>query len=287
MPNLVYLNGQYLPRAQATLDIDDRGVQFADGVYEVVRYHRGVALEMPRHVQRLHDSLAAVRIALSHELPGAQMATLSDELVARNGLRDATVYWQVTRGVAPRKHLFGDLRLRPTVLITATPATPLDYDAPTPTGAAITHEDLRWQCCGIKSLMLLPNVLARQTAAERGCYEAILIRAGVVTEATATSVFAVVDGELRTHPADGTILPSVTRALLIERARAAGIAVREAAVTADELVAAAEILICGTSTHVMAITRLDGRTIGTSLPGPLTNTLHRLLMDHIAAACGR
>lgn len=275
----VYLNGQTLPRTRATLDIEDRGTMFADGVYEVISYYGGRPLALDQHVARLRRSLDAVRLPIPGEIDS--LGAITADLLKRNALSDAKVYWQVTRGPAPRDHAF-PRGVKPTVLVMTYPATPPDPAAPPRAISCITHEDQRWSMCWIKSLMLLPNVLAKNAALDRGAQEAVLIRNGLVTEGTSTSVFAVRNGELWTHPADQWILGGITRAILIEEARAVGLGVREEAVPAAELPGVDELLICGTTTHVAGVVTLDGKRVGDGRVGPVTRKLGGLLMNRIS-----
>ncbi len=280
--SIVYLNGQFVPRSQAHLDIDDRGTLFADGVYEVVRYWNGVGLALDAHVQRLHRSCTAIDIAIADDL--TRIGDLSNEVVRRNGLRDAGVYWQVTRGVAPRRHAYPP-GLTPTMLVAASPGEPLDPQATIRQAAAILHPDERWSQCWIKSLMLLPNVLAKTRAVRAGADEAILHRHGRITEGTSTTVCVVRDGALWTHPLDGSILPSVTRQIVLELGRGDGLPIREEAYPTAELDAAQEVMILSTTTMATAITRVDGRAIGDGAAGPVARRLHRLLLDRVVAEC--
>lgn len=272
--SLIYLNGRFVPRREATLDVEDRGVLFADGVYEVVRYFAGRPFLMAEHERRLADSLRAIDLP-----PIDQAGAISDELVRANGLRDATVYWQVTRGAAgPRKHVY-DAGATPTVLMIASPAPAVDPDAGPRRVRVITTDDTRWRDCWIKSLMLLPNVLARTAAARAGADEALFVRDGRVTEGTSTSVLAVLDGVLHTHPLDGSILPGVTRAWLLRAAHDAGLTIRERAATKDQLLDADEAMICGTTTLLASVSHVDDRPIGGGAVGPVAARLHRALLS--------
>ncbi|MFW6031898.1 MAG: aminotransferase class IV, partial [Phycisphaeraceae bacterium] len=174
----------------------------------------------------------------------------------------------------------------PTVLAIAYPVGPMNLEETPASWRVCLDEDRRWTECWIKSLMLLPNVLARQAAREAGCQEVILHRDGRVTEGSAANVFIVRGGELVTHPADRWILSGITRNLLIELARAEGVTVREEPFTTDELLAADEIFFTGTTTHLAAAVEVDGQTIGEGTPGPVTRQLHRIFVDHVARTCG-
>ncbi len=263
----IYLNGQFIAKQDAKVSIEDRGFLLADGVYEVVRIYNGKPFMLDLHVQRLRQSLAAIRIQADAD----ELTNATRELLDRNGLRDARAYWQVTRGAAPRNHAF-PTNVQPTVLAMVDPVAPLLPDAPLPTDKALLTDDRRWLDCAIKSLMLLPNVLARQQALEAGCGEAIFHRGSVVSEGAATSVFAVIDGVLRTHPTDGSILPGVTRAVVLELAKAEGIALSEQAFTVDDMARAQELILTGTTKHVTAVTRCGGHDYPV---GPVAQKLHR------------
>ncbi|MEX2212502.1 MAG: aminotransferase class IV, partial [Phycisphaeraceae bacterium] len=280
--SIVYLNGQFLPKADAKLDLEDRGAMFADGVYEVTRYYAGQPFAIQGHVARLRRSLDLLRIA--HPAAIDRIADLSNELLDRNGMKDAIAYWQVTRGSAPRKHPFPQ-DCQPTFFMIAYHALPFDPSAPPPERSVILHEDLRWQLCTIKSLMLLPNVLAKQKAEEQGAYEAILHRGDIITEATATSVGIVRGGEVWTHPANNLILGSITRGLVLDLARGAGITVREETFTVDELLKADEVFIMGTTTHVSPVVSVDGKAVGGGRCGPVSLRLQGLLVMAIREAC--
>jgi D-alanine transaminase len=280
---VVYLNGRYRQRDEARLDVEDRGSLFGDGVYEVVAFFNGRPLAMEAHARRLRQSLAAIGM---DPAAGEGLDAVSIELAARNQLENGLIYWQITRGAAPRHHLAPPAGLRPTVLAMAYAGQKLDLHAPPPTIRAALAEDQRWCRCDIKSLMLLPSVLAMAQARDRGCDDAILHRGPRVTEATRASVFAVRKGELWTHPADQWVLASITRAIVLELAGGAGLTVHERAVTVDELLAADEVFICGTASRIKAVTHIEGRPIGDGAVGPVTLRLGGALTQHIARACG-
>lgn len=279
---VVYLNGQFLPRSQAHLSVEDRGTMFADGVYEVVMYRGGRPLALDQHVRRLQRSMGGIRLPASDAT--GQLGEISAEVLRRNGYDNAKVYWQVTRGSAKRDHPIKP-DLDPTVLVIAYPVPALDVKAPAPTVTAVLVDDERWANCWIKSLMLLPNVLAMSKARDAGADEAILHRDGIVTECSAHNVAIVRGGELRTHPADRQILAGVTRGIMLGLARELGITCDERAFTTDDLFAADEALICGTTANVTAVSRIDGRTIGDGQVGPITARLHAAMMDVVARQC--
>ena len=281
MSDLVYFGGRIIPRGQAAVSIDDRAFLFGDGVYEVVRVVLGRFIEAERHLRRLDRSLREIALPA----PALDLLGVASELLRRNGLsnREAIVYAQVSRGVAVRQHAFPPGGGTPTVLVTVTPFGPRPGLA-TDGVAAITQPDLRWFRCDIKSVNLLPNVLAAQRAAESGAFEAILVRDGVVTEATRSNVLAVVGGVVRTHPAGPLILPGVTREVVLDLAAAAGIPVREDEIGADELFAAEEVFLTGTTADVMPVVAIDGRPVGDGRPGPVGRRLGGLLAERIGVA---
>ena len=284
-----YLNGKYLPKDQAALSVDDRGFVFGDGVYEVYRAVDGELFEGERHHRRLAAGLQAIRIAPPREVEPAVLGEIATRLLRENGhdAGHATVYVQVTRGAAPRAHVFPAADTRPTVFLTTYPFK--DAAAVRARGAAaITQPDVRWLRCDIKTVQLLPNVLAKQAAQEAGAFEAILIREnGVVTEGTHSNLFAVLEGELRTHPANNYILPGITRAVVLELAAEQGLTVREEAITEQELGACDELFLTGTTTDVMPVVSLDGRLVGTGEPGPIAMQLYEALAARMSAVGAR
>ena len=276
----VYLNGQYLPREQATLGVDERGVHFADGVYEVVRYFNGKPFTMNEHLERLKRSLDGIDLTCDTNA----IAAASDELARRNELAEARVYWQVTRGVATRSHIIAD-DLNPTVYLSAEAAKPLGEEPPLQTLSAITTIDDRWHNCWIKSLMLLPNTLAKTKAAKAGAGEALFIRDGRVTEGASTNCFAVFDGELYTHPADRYILEGITRNVVIDLAQACGIAIHEQAFNAADLPSADEVFITGTGTLLASVIAVDGKPIADGHAGSVTKQLWDAFVARVQSDC--
>lgn len=282
MSDTVYLNGAYLPRERATISVDDRGFLFGDGVYEVVRVAGGAWVDADRHLARLRRSLAELQLP-DPSADGADLVSIGAELLRRHGIGaegEAVVYMQITRGAAPRRHAFPAPGTPPTVFVSAWAFSP-KRDLMAAGVAAITRPDVRWQRCDIKSVNLLPNVLANQRATERGAYEAILVRDRTVTEATHCNVFAMVDGVLRTHPNGPAILPGVTREVVLELARAAGIGTREEALEVADLARAEEVFLTGTTTDVMPVVSIDGRMVAAGTPGPVARKLGARLLERM------
>ena len=273
----VYLNGDYLPRERATISVDDRGFVFGDGIYEGVRAIDGAFFEWQAHADRMSDGLAGLRIPFGPERVTA-LRDIGEHLLAANDLLtgDAFLYLQVTRGAAPRTHAFPPPNTPPTVFASATRLAP-NRDQRQHGVAAITHEDLRWARCDWKTVNLLGSVLARQAAAEAGAFDAILLRDGVVTEGAATTVFAVIDGLVRTHPLGHRILPSITRKVVLACIAERAFPLRELPVTEPELRRADEIFLCGSTTDVTPVVTLDGAPVGAGTPGPITAQLRAAL----------
>ena len=284
----VYLDGDYLERSDAMIPVDDRGFLFADAIYEALRAPGGRIFEAARHMARMRHGLETLRFGapdLTDEL-----LTAASRLMELNSLGegDVLVYMHVSRGVAPRKHAFPAADTAPTVFVAASPFVP-KVELCAAGAAAISHPDLRWERCDLKTTNLLPNVLANQAAQEAGAYEAILVRDGLVTEGTHCNVFGVVGGELRTHPLSNRILRGITRDVVIELAHDRGWTVREEAMREDELRAADELFLTGTTTDVMPIVRLNGAAVGDGRPGPFASALRdalAALMSPQAAASG-
>ena len=277
MPEIAYVNGEFLPLARAMVHVEDRGFQFADSVYEVMRTYNGKLFAAEEHVARLFRSLSA--IGLEHRLTAKELIGIAEEAVRRAAFTEAMVYLQVTRGVA-RRHRGASARIAPTVVMTVCelhrpPAAQWEKGL-----SCITVADNRWGRCDIKTVALLANVLAYHAAQKAGANDAIFIGADeAVAEATAGNLFIVARGELRTPPKSPRLLSGITRDKLLEAARAAGIPCAERTVTKVELLAADEAFLSSTTNEVVPVTVVDGQKIGTGKPGPVAHGVYeRLLM---------
>jgi D-alanine transaminase len=283
MARIAYVNGRYRPLQGAMVAVEDRGYQFADGVYEVIKALRGEPRDLERHLDRLARSLAALEIA--PPMTRHALVSVLQETLRRNRLGDALLYLQITRGTAPRSHLFPK-RGRPSLVVTVRrPAFPGEREREFGVGV-ITQPDLRWGRCDIKSISLLPNVLARQSAATAGCREAWLVdREGMVTEGSASNAY-IVDGagRLITHPLNERILGGVTRSVILELARQDGMDVVERPFSLDEAHAAREAALSSTSSWLLPVTAIDGRPVSNGMPGHLVRRLMELYRGHLGVA---
>jgi len=281
---LAYLNGHFLPRSAASVPVDDRGFVFGDGVYEVWRAVGGSLFESERHVARLHRGLDELRIPRPDVATPDRLHDMARRLFADSDLLhgDATFYVEITRGVAPRTHHFPKGAVSPTVYATVNRLTTPE-DVRERGAECITVPDVRWLRCDIKSVQLLPNVLAKQAAEERHAIEAIMVRDGVVTEGSHTNVVGVLDGVLRTHQANHLILRGVTRDVVLEIARSLGMSVHEEAFGERDLHRLEELFLLGTTTDVMPVVRIDGSPVGDGKPGPITRRLHAELRARLDA----
>jgi D-alanine transaminase len=268
----VYLNGAYLDATAATISPDDRGFLFSDGLYEAMLAYHGRILLGEAHAARMRAGLAELQIDTG---PAAQLLTVAERLVQLNGLADspALIYAQVTRGSAPRRHAFPPAGTAPTVYLFAKPFVRQPDALFTGGCAAITVADTRWSRCHIKTVGLLPNVLANEAAHASGALEALFVRDGVIIEGSHSNVMAVIGGELVTYPPCNYILTGVTRNCVLNLARTLDIPVREGPIFADRLDRVEELFVTGTTLEVMPVTRMDGRPIGDGQPGPVARRL--------------
>ena len=268
---LVHLDGAILPLEQARISPQDRGFLFADGLYEVALAHRGRLLLWAEHERRMAAGLRAIRLPLDT----APLAGAGEELLRANGRLAgfAVLYVQVTRGAAPRAHGFPEPAVPPTVYMTVR-AHRLHEDSFVEAGVAAARvPDPRWARCDVKSTALLANVLAQQQAHEAGAWEALFVRDGVTLEGSHTNLFVVRGGELWTYPACNYILEGVTRNVVLALARDLGVAIREGVEGLVDPAAADEVFLTGTTTEVLPVVRIDGRSVGSGAPGPLTRRL--------------
>ncbi len=285
MSRIAYVNGRYVPHRDARVHIEDRGYQFADGIYEVVAVKSGAFVDLGPHVERLERSLRELRIAAP--MTRAALVTVMEEVIRRNAVQDGIIYVQMTRGVAPRDHAF-PTAARTQVVMTAKRGRPHPVRYETDGVKAVTVPDIRWDRCDIKSVSLLPNVLAKQTAREAGAYEAIFVTPeGEITEGSSTNAWIVTrDGELVTRPISNAILAGITRRTVLEIAREEGLRLVERAFSLAEARAAREMFVTSTTSFVMPVTQLDDSVIANGKPGTIGLKLRQRYIAYMASAEG-
>jgi D-alanine transaminase len=276
MSRIAYVNGRYLPLADAKVHVEDRGYQFGDGVYEVCEVRDGRLIDERRHLERLQRSLAELRIRLPISLRALDVVL--HETVRRNRIGYGIVYLQITRGVARRDHAFPAVPVAPSVVVTARPLSRARNETLAEKGIAVVSvPDNRWGRVDIKTIGLLPNVLARQTAIEQGARDAWFVdHDGAVTEAASANAWIVTaDGTVVTRPADHAILRGITRTVLLDVIKAQGLKLEERAFTLKEAYAAREAFITSASQIVLPVVRIDDRPIGNGAPGLLATALRK------------
>ena len=283
MSRVAYVDGQYLPHRSAAVHIEDRGYQFADGVYEVIAVVGGCLLDEEPHLARLSRSLAELRITAP--MSSAALRVVVREVVRRNDVRDGIVYVQITRGVAPRDHAF-PATARPVLVVTSRRKRPADPRAVDDGVTVITIPDIRWQRCDIKSVALLPNVLGKQQAKEAGAFEAWQVdREGKVSEGTSTNAWIVTpNATVVTRQADSAILDGVTRLAVLDIIRREGYNFVERPFSVVEAKSAREAFLTSTVVGLLPVVKIDGVAIGNGQPGLLSRKLRECYLTHEAAA---
>ncbi|MBR0673112.1 D-amino-acid transaminase [Neoroseomonas soli] len=282
MSRIAYVNGRYVPQPEASVNIEDRGYQFGDGIYEVVHLYDGKYIDEDRHLDRLERSLREIRLPMP--MSRAALRLVLREVARRNRVTEGLLYMQVTRGVARRDHPFPAKPVPPAIVVTVKRIPPYPTDVDKWGAAAITHPDLRWARCDIKTVNLLPNCLARQAAREQGAAEAVLFdeATGLVTEGAATSFWIVdEDGVIRTRHLDHSILPGCTRSALMAELAEAGIAFEERQFSLEELSKAREAFITSATSFVKPIVKIDGQPVGDGKVGPVVRRLFEIFARHV------
>lgn len=283
MTDRIWFNGNIIPMSEARIGVEDRGYQFADGVYEVMRIYNGRCFALDAHLRRLRTSADAIGLALSYSLD--ELSRSVEHFVAEEALPDGMVYLQATRGCAPRNHVYPPASAcRPTVLFYARSLPPLPPIGQGEAAKLQTVPDERWKKCWIKSIALLANVMAKNDAIAAGADEAVFVNDGMATECSTTNLFAVIGGKLHTHPADAKILAGITRAAVIDGAKAIGVEVIERPFTPAQAQNADELFITGTTREIMWVSHWNGQAVrpGGRSGGALTNRLHEALRREIA-----
>ncbi len=272
MPELAYLNGEFLPIEDATISIEDRGFQFGDGLYEVVVTYDGQPFQLDAHLKRLQTGLAFIE--LSYDFDACPLEPIIEEGLKRSGFSSAMVYMQITRGVAPRAHYLAET-ITPTVVMTFKPKPVLSSELRRRGARAMTTPDMRWSNCYVKAITLLPNIMAKNAAVQQGYDDAIFVTdRGEVREFTAANLFVVSGDRILYPPRDESILHGVTQGFLMECARDAGLEMASQRITLDELHEADELILSSTTAEVLGVTSVDGQPIADGQVGPITTRLY-------------
>lgn len=270
---ITYFNGSFLPLEDVHISPFDRGFQFADGVYEAMITYNSKLFLYDEHIARLKRSLGEIKLNFTGT---GDLKWIIEELIKRNSLEDASVYLQITRGASyPRLHVYPAEETKPTIFISASGVKKNNF-AENPGVKVILQNDYRWDRCDIKSLMLLPAVMAKQKARENNAYEAVWVRDGFLKEGSHTNLFVVKDGAVITPPLSNTILPGITRQYVIQLCRLNNISVLEEEIEAAKLNEFDEVFITGTTTEVRPVTRVDDITIKDGKTGEITGRITEL-----------
>lgn len=286
MHEQVWINGQVVAMSEARVGVEDRGFQFADGVYEVIRIYNGRPFALEEHLQRLERSSEGIRLPSPAKHAALRERSLADEirgLVKQSGLTDGMVYLQYTRGSSPRNHVYP--ACEPTLLFYVRALPPAVAPGQAAGLRLISVPDERWRRCWVKSIALLPNVLAKNAAIDAGADEAVFVDEGIVTECSASNFYAVIGGKLVTHPVGPRVLPGITRLVLLEAARRLGIAVEERSLPERQALAADELFITSTTREIGWVAQWNGKQFGTAC-GPVTLKLHQGLVEAVKQATG-
>lgn len=282
--SIVWMNGAFIDRSEAKVDIEDRGCQFGDGIYEVIRVYNGKLFTASEHLERLLSSGDKLSIKIEYTVEELKM--LMEELVDKNNLETGIVYMQVTRGASSRNHAFPSEDTPPTY-IAYTKEVKIPFEQMDNGVSAITVEDIRWSRCDIKSLNLLGNVIAKQKAAEADCYESIQYRDLTVTEGSSSNIWIMKDNIVKTHEANQFILNGITRQKIIQLCKENEIEVLEESFTIEDLIDADEVFLSSTTAEVMPIISINNVPVGNGEIGPVTRNLQKLFKDAIESECGQ
>jgi D-alanine transaminase len=282
MQELIWINGQIMPLGEAHIAVEDRGFQFADGVYEVIRIYGGKMFALGPHLDRLERSCAGISVQMPIK-PG-KLAGEMREFVDRSAVRDGSIYLQISRGASPRNPVF-PVNATPTLLFYVRSVPPLPAIGAGPGASLLSVPDERWHRCWIKSTALLANILARNAAAERGCDEAVFVDGEMLSECGSSNLFIVSGNQLVTAPVGPRVLPGITREILLDLAAKLGIETQVRPVQRNEALSAAEVFICSTMREINWASRWDGRTVGDGTCGAITRRLHQAIRKAIASEC--
>ncbi|MER2227499.1 MAG: D-amino-acid transaminase [Carnobacterium sp.] len=282
----VIWNNQIVERSEVKIDMEDRGYQFADGIYDVVRVYNGKFFTLNEHVDRLFSS--AEKIELDMPFTKEELKELLSALIKENDINTGNIYMQVTRGIGiPRNHTYTDPELVPPVFTATTTIVPRDQKKMDQGMSAFIVPDMRWLRCDIKSISLLGNIMAKHEAHKKGGDEAILHRDGIVTECSSSNVWMIKDDTIYTHPDGNLVLPGITKIMLLKVARKAGMLVKEEAFTIEDLKEADEVFASSTTMEAMPIISIDGNPVGYGKRGAVVEKLQQLYVDAVEEECGQ
>lgn len=274
-----YFNGEFVPLEKPVIPIDERGHQFGDGIYEVIRVYKGNPFMLDEHIERLIRSGEAIKLPFTQTID--DFKHLIKQAIETSGLKECSVYLQITRGIAARGHLFPDVPV--SITMTVREAKPISEDIRNKGVSTLLLEDERWANCYIKSLNLLPNILAKQKAHEAGCFEAILVRDGVVTEGSSSNVFYVKDGVVYTAPLTKHILPGITRIAVKKVLKTLELPLMEQQFHEEELLNADEVFITSTNSEVLPVVKINETVIGRGIPGDITSQIYHQFQELVSA----
>ena len=283
MSDAVWINGEVVPRDEARIDLEDRGFQFADGVYEVVRIYNTKPFTLDPHLSRLARSAEGVKIALP--IAREELAAQIRRFISDRKVRDGYLYLQLTRGAAPRDHRFPK-QPRATLLFYVKPLGPAPIPGDGEGLKLLPVEDERWKRCWIKCIALIANVLAKNEAVSTGYDEAVFVSGDIASEGATSNLFAVIGGKLITHPVGSKVLPGITRAVILECAVKLGVEVEERPLRIEEVRRADEVFISSTTRELAWVARWGDKYIGQGKCGPTTIKLHRAYRDRVIAETG-
>jgi len=283
MRSLAFVNGKFSSLEEAKVSVEDRGFLFGDGIYDVIRVRNGRPYKLEKHLKRTFQCAKELEIPIPYSKD--ELLSIMTEIIRKSGIREAKLYLQITRGAYPRAHEFPQ-EVKPTFVLIVREYNGVDEVLIREGAKAITYPDIRWGRCDLKSLNLLPNVLARQKAVQMGAYEAIFHKGdGHITEGAITNVFIVKKGTVLTAPESREILSGVTRETVIKIAREKGIEVRERVFSLEELYNADEVFITGTTTDLLSVVEIDGKVIGKGKPGEISSSLYKALKEDQKNEC--
>ncbi|MDF2633842.1 MAG: D-amino acid aminotransferase [Pelosinus sp.] len=285
MRELGLINGRLIEMNDNVITMEDRGHQFGDGVYEVTKVYNGKCFALRPHLDRLYQSLRAIRIPATYTFE--ELVQFHEALIKESGITEGAIYLQITRGAAPRVHPFPE-QVVPCLTMSIRPSGPSNQEMWEKGVKIILIPDERWLRCDIKSLNLLGNVLGKQQAKEAGCYEAVMVRGEHITEGTSSNFFVVKDGIIWTHPATNLILKGITRTIVLERlAKELDLTILEKTFDASFIKGVSEAFLTGTSTEIMPVTSIDGKAVHDGIVGPITRKLQLAYTKLIDEECGR